>query len=84
MTSKNDPTQQQRVTLANVMEGKAVCVVSSRWLQFPQTATMVYDAPFMFVDVMTMNSDDQEKKICQLVLSKDDLLQILNRIEIKE
>lgn len=84
MTSKNDPTRQQRVTLANVMEGKAVCVVSSRWLQFPQTATMVYDAPFMFVDVMTMNSDDQEKKICQLVLSKDDLLQILNRIEIKE
>jgi hypothetical protein len=66
------------------MEGKAVCVVSSRWLQFPQTATMVYDAPFMFVDVMTMNCDDQQKKICQLVLSKDDVLQILNRIDVKE
>jgi hypothetical protein len=84
MASKIGPTRQQRVTLANVMERKAVCVVSSRWLQFPPTAQMVYDAPFMIVDVMTMNSDDQEKKICQLVLSKEDLLQILSRIDIKE
>ena len=84
MMSKSGPTRQQRVTLANVMDGKAVCVVSSRWLQFPQTATMVYDAPYMFVDVMTMSSDEREKKICQLALSKDDLLQILQRIEVKE
>lgn len=84
MASKNGPTRQQRVRLANVMERKAVCEVSSRWLQFPETAQTVYDAPLMIIDVMTLNGDDQEKKICQLVLSKDDLLQILSRIDVKD
>jgi Trp operon repressor len=45
---------------------------------------MVHGAPLMFVDVMTTNADDQEKKICQLVLSKDDLLQILNRVQVTD
>jgi hypothetical protein len=54
------------------------------WLQFSETATLVDGEPLLFVDVMTLNSDDQEKKICQLVLSKDDLQQILSCVAVKD
>lgn len=83
MNKGRDPTRQQRVRLANVMENRAICEVSSRWLQFSETATLVGGEPLLFVNVMTLNSDDQEKKICQLVLSKDDLQQILSRVVLK-
>lgn len=77
------PTRQERIRLAKVMEHQAICEVSPRWLQFPQTARLVGGVPMMIVNVMTTNSDDQDKKLCELVLSKSDLLQILARIEVK-
>ena len=83
MAKNNSPTRIERVHLATIMEHKAECQVSSRWLQFPQSAQEVGGASFMFVDVMTLNGDDQEKKICQLVLTKEDLLAILKRIDVK-
>jgi hypothetical protein len=83
MSKGQDPTRQQRVRLANVMENRAICEVSSRWLQFSESATLVGGEPLLFVDVMTLNSDDQEKKICQLVLSKDELQLILGRVAVK-
>jgi hypothetical protein len=66
------------------MENRAICEVSSRWLQFSEIATLVDGEPLLFVDVMTLNSAEQEKKICQLVLSKDDLQQILSRVVVKD
>lgn len=33
--------------------------------------------------VMTRNVDDVERKICELVLTKEDLLQILERLPVK-
>jgi hypothetical protein len=66
------------------MERRAVCQVSNRWLQFPDAASSVEDHTFLCVEVMTHNSDEREKKICQLVLTKEDLLQILERIQVKK
>lgn len=83
---KNPPISERR-RLADVMEGRANCQVSGRWLQFPETARTVRNgygtASFMVVDVMTKNSDDEVRKICELVLTKEDLLQILNRMPVK-
>ncbi|MFZ6758374.1 hypothetical protein ACO0K9_14285 [Undibacterium sp. Ji50W] len=36
------------------------------------------------IDVMTLNGDEQEKKICQLVLTKEDLREILNRVDVHD
>ena len=83
MTKKDGPTRSERVRLATIMEHRAECQVSSRWLQFPQNAQTVGGASFMSVDVMTMNGDEQERKICQLVLTKEDLLEILSRIQVR-
>ena len=82
MKEKNGPTRSERMRLARIMEHKAECQVSSRWLQFPETAQTVGGGSFMFVDVMTLTADENEKKICQLVLAKEDLLDILRRIDV--
>lgn len=84
MNNKGGSTRTERVRLANIMEHKAECQVSSRWLQFPQVAQKVGHESFMSVNVMTLDSDEKEKKICQLILTKEDLLQILSRIGIRD
>jgi hypothetical protein len=83
MKEKTGPTRSERMHLARIMELKAECQVSPRWLQFPQTAQIVGGESFMFVDVMTLSGDEKEKKICQLVLTKEDLLDILRRIDVR-
>ena len=84
MANNDGPTRSERVRMATIMEHRAECQVSSRWLQFPQSAQTVGGASFMFVDVMTLNGEEQEKKICQLVLTKEDLREILNRINVRD
>lgn len=57
------------------------CQISERWLQFPETASPVQSGDFMIVDVMTMNSDERERKLCELVLTKQDLIKMLEQIK---
>ena len=57
------------------------CQVSERWLQFPKTATALHDGDFMIVDVMTMGSDEKERKLCELVLTKQDLMRMLEQVK---
>lgn len=56
------------------------CQISPRWLQFPDKATEVGGKGFMFVDVMTLGSDEQPRKICELVLAKEDLIAMLAKV----
>ena len=63
--------------------GVVRCEVSSRWLQFPDTATAFSDGTLMSIDVMTLGEDDQPRKLCELVLSKEDLIAMLDRVQVK-
>lgn len=59
--------------------GYVPCQVSGRWLQFPDTAT---DDRWIFVDVMTMSEDKKPRKLCEMVLSKEDIMRAINSIKI--
>lgn len=61
--------------------GYVPCQVSGRWLQFN---TMVQDEKYIEVNVMTQTENNKFKKICELVLSKEDLLRAINSIEVIE
>ncbi|NPT44860.1 hypothetical protein GNZ12_26795 [Paraburkholderia sp. 1N] len=63
--------------------GMVRCEVSSRWLQFPDTATAFTSGTLMCIDVMTLGEDDQPRKLCELVLSKEDLIAMLDRVPVK-
>lgn len=88
MPKEEMPTRLERIHFANVMEGRAVCHVSGRWLQFSPTAQQNPNGSgghgdLTFVDVMTENHDGVSRKICELVLNRQDLLNILNRMTVK-
>lgn len=80
------PARWERVHLAKLMDGRADCQVSGRWLQFPEAARENPNGAgthaLMTVDVMTTNADGKERKLCEMVLAREDLLRILNRMPV--
>lgn len=81
---KRFPASAERRDRRNLNAGVVECQVSPRWLQFSKNATVVGEKGFMSVDVMTLSSDEQPRKICELVLAKEDLLAMLAAIEVSE
>jgi hypothetical protein len=72
----------------NTMGKRAVpCIVSNRWLQFPERSDRFEDGEYpdgdyMFIDVMTtIASGQSQKKLCTLCISKDDLLAALAEVD---
>ncbi len=55
------------------------CQVSDRWLEFSETAALVGGEHLILVDVMTLDRHDNPRKLCQLVLSRQDLDRTLNQ-----
>lgn len=67
----------------NAHLGKADCQVSERWLQFPRSGPKYSEGTFLMVNVMTTNETGKERKICELILIKEQLQYILDQIETK-
>ncbi|WAC08066.1 MAG: hypothetical protein OS130_02405 [Thermodesulfobacteriota bacterium] len=78
------PGCKERRRRLNLAEGRVSCQVSSRWLQFPENATALSDGTYLVVNVMTLTPEEKERKICELVLLKEDLLAILEKLPTKE
>lgn len=50
------------------------CIVSDRWLSFPaETETKLQEGEPVVVNVMTRSKDDRPKKICELILLREEL-----------
>lgn len=62
--------------------GHVPCVVSERWLQFPSESAGHYGGgEFISVSVMTLGSDEKLKKLCDLVVTREDLLRAINSVK---
>lgn len=66
----------------NIMGPLAVeCQVSGRYLQFHENSAMVDSSEFITVDVMTMpDSDQRTRKLCELIITREELLEALKHI----
>ena len=67
----------------NRKKRRVPCEVSPRWLQF-QRIDHHKNEDYISVDVMTGVPGEQERKICELVLRKDDLLSVLADLPVKD
>ena len=56
------------------------CMVSDRWLQFPEKSNTLEGGSFMLVDVMTRADGENARKICQICIAKEDLLVALKEV----
>jgi hypothetical protein len=77
---KHFPRGVERRDRLNVRKYRVPCQVSDRWLQFPQTAAALSSGDFMTIDVMTLGGDEKERKICELVLTKQDLIRMIEQV----
>lgn len=64
---------------------KVECIVSGRVLSFEGIATPLKEGSAVSVDVLAMSEDDKEpRKLCSLILTKEDLQRALDAIKTKE
>ena len=87
MSKSDKSTRSDRIRLANVIEHRAECRVSNRWLHFNSIAQENPDGSggceqLVFANVMTQNADGVAHKICELVLDRQELLDLLNRMPV--
>jgi hypothetical protein len=57
------------------------CIVTDRWLQFPEKSDRLQGGSYMSVDVMTMPDGKHARKLCSLCISKEDLLSVLSKVD---
>ncbi len=77
---KQFPSGQLRRQRLNLRKYRVACEVSGRWLQFPEKSSKVSNKDLLVVNVMTLGNDDKEKKLCELVISRQDIIEMLNTI----
>ncbi len=65
-------------------QGIVRCQVSDRWLQMPEHAHEFADGTYLSIDVMTDKGEGKPRKLCELVLLKEDILAVLAAIPIKK
>ncbi len=58
------------------------CIVSGRWLEFSQDGSgWSPEGEAITLSVMTDGSDDQPRKLCELIVARDELVRVLALIE---
>ena len=76
------PYKEDNQRRINIHKRKVPCQLSGKWLQFPQESHVDPQGEFMSVDVMTSSvTDDQQEqeiKICELVLFRKDIEAMLS------
>jgi hypothetical protein len=59
------------------------CLISDRWLQFAKDVHPLKDGDYVFLDVMTRANGEKERKICQLCVSKQDVIAAIEALDAK-
>jgi hypothetical protein len=59
------------------------CIVSDRWLRFAPKAKVVGEGTAVIVDVLT-DASGNDRKICQLILTLEQLRRVMDSIPVEE
>ena len=61
--------------------GYVPCIVSERWLQFPKVSDgYVGDGEVISISVMTNGQDDRPHRLCDLMITREDLLRAVGAV----
>ena len=76
-------TEHQRIR--NIQgEYSVPCEISERWILFGKTSSKLKGGEFIFADIMTMSQNDKPRKICNLIITRENLLKVLSKIKAKD
>ncbi|MCD6450087.1 MAG: hypothetical protein J7L34_06240 [Thermotogaceae bacterium] len=68
----------------NANAGILECEVSGRWLQFPEASDKLQNIEYLCLDVMTHGSTGKDRKICELILDKKQLVKMLSELPVND
>jgi len=58
------------------------CIVSGRWLEFSQDgSTKLPEGEAITLTVMTEGESGDPRKLCELIVTREDLISVLNLVE---
>ncbi len=60
------------------------CEVSERWLLFGRTSSRLREGEVISVDIMTMTENNKPKKLCGLFITRENIIEVLSKIKVKE
>lgn len=59
------------------------CQVSMRWLVFGEESDLLQGGEFISMDVMTYGQDEKPRLLCNLIVTREDLLRALSHVRPK-
>ena len=63
-------------------QGYVPCMVSERWIQFPKRSGGDFpDGEFIGISVMTKGDNGKPRKLCDLVITREDIIRAINSVE---
>jgi hypothetical protein len=63
-------------------KGAVPCLVSGRWLKFPsESGGFFKEGEYIVLNVMTTDANDKDRKLCELVVTREDLLDAINSVK---
>lgn len=68
----------------DLLRGILRCEVSERWLQFPSVSEKFADVEYLHLHIMTRGADERERKLCELVLDKQALVEMLRDLPVND
>jgi hypothetical protein len=57
------------------------CIVSGRWLQFFQGSCHLEEGEAIFLHVMTEGANGKDRRICELIVTRQELLRAIAAVE---
>jgi hypothetical protein len=74
------PGMWRRRRQVDLRRGIVHCQVSGRRLQFPKYGSKLDEGTFLIIDVLSTNENGKTRKLCEVVLTKEDLLAVINQL----
>ena len=65
-------------------QGIVRCQVTDYWLRFQPWAEKYPQGTFVITDVMEGDPEGESRRVCELVLSRDELLAVLQSLPVRE
>ena len=60
------------------------CEVSPRWIQLPSASDKFSHMEYLHLDIMTLGTNEQDRKLCELILDKQQLLKMLRDLPVND
>ena len=78
------PNKHERLKRIDINSGKLRCEVSERWISFPGASWKTNNLDYLALDIMTLGANDKERKLCEIIVDREQLQKMLKELPIND